>query len=1051
MLRGVNQALGLDQQSLDVDAIVRVLTARRPSPVPRRSNLAYSLPILGLAACGGGGVATPPPPPPPPPSVGPTAVADGPVAATAGAAAITGNVITNDTIGTGAGPTVSTVAIQGGASGTVGNVLASSLGDLTLGSNGAYSFTVANNAAVRALGPGQTQDVVFTYSIGNAVGTSSSTLTVRVNGVNDAPAATALTLNRTEDDQTIFSAVQLTMSDVDPNQTVQVTGVAAGTTAAIGNAGGLVNGLYGQLIVTPNGSVTYSLNNSLAAVQNIRAGQTVNDVFTVQVSDGAGGTATTTITVAVLGTNDAPVAVSDAYVLPSGTLVQTGNLLTNDTDPDGQALTLREINSVNIAATGSIGVVSEYAGGFPIFLQATQNGSFTYTMAQTVLDGLGGGQSFYDYYSYSVQDTAGLAVFSTVRFSTTKPGGNIISGTTASETLTGTNADDVISGSDGNDTLYGGLGRNTLIGGNGNDTLVSGLVVGNGNTVLNFYEVGRTEFIGGAGDDLLQGYVGNNQNIAIYSGRFADYTINTATGRITDNNLADGDDGTDTLININQLVFSDIVIKLGTTSNNRPQVGQPNATSLVVQDGATLTYTIPGTALFDLDNDPITYSLILANGSATPAWIALNQAKREVTFTPPAGTNQAFEIVVVGSDGSLPAFDHLRLFVWDDAVSTVTNATSASLSGTSAADQFVATGFNVTFRGSAGADTLIFTTLQQFNRVDYSASSAAITYNGLTNVQTGGDAEGDKLYGVTAITGSAFADTFTVGYDFVEIFGGDGDDVFNLMNAEPNSARFIGGNGDDEFNVSAGTATVAGGAGADRFTVSQSGYLTLDYTFSAAAIVIAPSRNIARGGDANGDTFSASNLSGGAGFQVTGTDFNDIIIIDPLTTTSGNGGDGSDILLAGRSVYGNGYLFGGDGSDTLVVLGGEVLGGTRFVSGDGQADTIILATTSTAPQAETFNVILYGMAETVRDRLDLSDFRDAQNNILDFQDILDNLTDTGLDLRLNLGNFHLENGHTVSGSISLMSVANISDISAADFIFSGGTDWQGLLPADILV
>ena len=59
------------------------------------------------------------------------------------------------------------------------------------------------------------------------------------------------------------------------------------------------------------GQWTYTLANGsdgvASAVQSLKAGESHNDVFTVQVSDGLGGVATQLVTITVTGSNDAPV------------------------------------------------------------------------------------------------------------------------------------------------------------------------------------------------------------------------------------------------------------------------------------------------------------------------------------------------------------------------------------------------------------------------------------------------------------------------------------------------------------------------------------------------------------------------------------------------------------------------------------------------------------------------------------------------------------------------------------------------------------------------
>jgi VCBS repeat-containing protein len=87
----------------------------------------------------------------------------------------------------------------------------------------------------------------------------------------------------------------------------QVTGVAAGTQAsASGDVGVTVTGEYGTLVLNPDGSYTYTLDNASAAVQALGEGDTLSDVFTYTITDADGDTSTTTLTITVNGTNDLP-------------------------------------------------------------------------------------------------------------------------------------------------------------------------------------------------------------------------------------------------------------------------------------------------------------------------------------------------------------------------------------------------------------------------------------------------------------------------------------------------------------------------------------------------------------------------------------------------------------------------------------------------------------------------------------------------------------------------------------------------------------------------
>ena len=77
-----------------------------------------------------------------------------------------------------------------------------------------------------------------------------------------------------------------------------------GSIAWTGAAAGVVAGSFGSLSVDAAGNYVYNLNNSLAAVQGLSAGDTLTDQFTYTVTDGDGDTSPTTLTVTINGAND---------------------------------------------------------------------------------------------------------------------------------------------------------------------------------------------------------------------------------------------------------------------------------------------------------------------------------------------------------------------------------------------------------------------------------------------------------------------------------------------------------------------------------------------------------------------------------------------------------------------------------------------------------------------------------------------------------------------------------------------------------------------------
>ncbi|MBU6240098.1 MAG: VCBS domain-containing protein, partial [Planctomycetes bacterium] len=160
------------------------------------------------------------------------------------------------------------------------------------------------------------------------------TAQITVTAVNDAPVALADTATAIEAGGVSNGTagtnptgnVLTNDTDADSGDTKTVTGVAAGTVgSASTNVGSNVTGAYGSINIAANGSYTYTVDNSNAAVQALRTtANTLSDVFTYTMRDTAGLTSTTQITVTIQGANDAPICVDDtATALEAGWLDNT--------------------------------------------------------------------------------------------------------------------------------------------------------------------------------------------------------------------------------------------------------------------------------------------------------------------------------------------------------------------------------------------------------------------------------------------------------------------------------------------------------------------------------------------------------------------------------------------------------------------------------------------------------------------------------------------------------------------------------------------------------
>ncbi|ELS03307.1 putative calcium-binding protein,FG-GAP repeat protein [Xenococcus sp. PCC 7305] len=276
--------------------------------------------------------------------------------------------------------------------------------------------------------------------------------------------------------------------------------------------------------------------------------------------------------------NVPPVAVADNFTINENQIA-TGNVLNNDTDADGDTLTVTAING----NSNNIGQQITLPSG--VLLALNSNGTFSYD-PNSVFDDLNTGETATDNFTYTISDGNGGTDMATVRITINGLGDNseIITGTTGNDTLFGTAGNDVfqsLAGSDrifglagndfiqddiGFDTIFGGNGRDTIIGGRGNDVLrgnagndiVEGssgwdTLFGNNNNDTLFGGLGNDELRGDNGNDFLDGGKGED---LIFGGRGADQFVLRA-GDGTDR-IVDYRDGLDKFVLTGGLEFSDL-------------------------------------------------------------------------------------------------------------------------------------------------------------------------------------------------------------------------------------------------------------------------------------------------------------------------------------------------------------------------------------------------------------------------------------------------------------------------------------------------------------
>ncbi len=279
-------------------------------------------------------------------------------------------------------------------------------GTLTLNTDGTYSYVINNNlAAVQALKVGDSLVETFTYRLRDIAGaTDTAQLSIRIDGAWDAPVAandTALAVadNGNGNGVNPSGNVLPNDTDVDQGDSKTVTGIRfgtedaggslAGVTAGTDNSNGtLINGLYGQLIIGADGSYTYNLDSSNAAVLALGPLQFLNERFTYQVSDRGGQTDLAEIHIIIRGRNIAPVADTDtATAIEAGGsnndqpgLNPGGNVLDNDTDAESDPLSVIGIHTGTVNAIGTVGSVGTSLRGLYGDLLINADGSYTYTV-----------------------------------------------------------------------------------------------------------------------------------------------------------------------------------------------------------------------------------------------------------------------------------------------------------------------------------------------------------------------------------------------------------------------------------------------------------------------------------------------------------------------------------------------------------------------------------------------------------------------------------------------------------------------------------------------
>ncbi|MBK5395980.1 right-handed parallel beta-helix repeat-containing protein [Pseudomonas sp. TH39(2020)] len=296
----------------------------------------------------------------------------------------------------------------------------------------------------------------------------------------------------------------------------------------------------------------------------------------------------------------------------------------------------------------------------------------------------------------------------------------VITGTSGSDSLLGSDSADTLLGLAGNDSLSGGAGDDKLDGGAGMDTLTGGA----GADVFVFsnrLDSYRNYNTGGANlGDLITDFditadkidlsavgftgLGDGKNNTVYvvlnSAGTKTY-IKSLTADANGNRFEVALDGN----YLNTLTSANFVFATSPTVNHAPVV----ATALLDQSATENTpfnYAVPVTSFTDPDNDSLSYTATLADGSALPAWLSFNATNLTFTGTPTSTASGNYNVLVKATDpAGASVSDSFALAVADAPANTITGTNNAeTLNGTAGADLILGLGGNDTIKAGTGAD-----------------------------------------------------------------------------------------------------------------------------------------------------------------------------------------------------------------------------------------------------------------------------------------------------------------------------------------------------------
>ena len=221
------------------------------------------------------------------------------------------------------------------------------------------STVILDTSKYNHLQVGESVEILLDYEVNDFVGTPvAGVAKFVINGANDGVFAIPIpsSILKAEEGKAFELALQPWFLDHDDNVNAETETLSYAVSASTFGVPGMPSGL------------TYNpVTETIEGILGAGTGNTIT-VFTVVATDSQGATATSTfnLTVNSSSVDNAPTAGDDAVTIDedSSGLSLIGNVLTNDSDPDGDTITLTNPRTINIEFNAeTIGTITLAANG----------------------------------------------------------------------------------------------------------------------------------------------------------------------------------------------------------------------------------------------------------------------------------------------------------------------------------------------------------------------------------------------------------------------------------------------------------------------------------------------------------------------------------------------------------------------------------------------------------------------------------------------------------------------------------------------------------------